>query len=119
MVSFIKSMGRELVKWKRMQKAQDGGNKTLLISILKMKKLHVLLFQHISTVVCTVYIWLFRLIIYVLCSVTHTFSNIYIGLLFTRTVCSMAWIFYLVQHQTGTAQGGGTTTVRYAVLYKY
>ena len=47
MASFIKYMGRELVKWKRMQKRQDGGDKTLSALILKLNKLHGLL--HLST----------------------------------------------------------------------
>ena len=76
-------------------KFQDGGDKTLLISILKLNKLHVLLY--VSTYKLRVKIsWyvkknllLFRLIFYVLYSFRHTFSTFYIRLLFTRT---MAWV---------------------------
>ena len=38
------SIGTELVKWERMQKGQDGSDRTPSISILKSIKLHVLLY---------------------------------------------------------------------------
>ena len=43
-------------------------------------------------VACKEYILLFRLIIYILYSFTHSFSTFYIGLLFTHH----GWIFYLL-----------------------
>ena len=67
-------------------KIQDGGNKTLSISILQLNKLHVLLCFLKTLVagkcimVCKEYILLFRLIIYVLYSFTRTFSTFNIGL---------------------------------------
>ena len=43
MATFIKFMSRDLVKWKRIQKAKMAANKMLSIFILKLNKLHVLL----------------------------------------------------------------------------
>ena len=44
MVPFINSIGREFVKLKRMQKSKMVRDETLSISILKLNKLHVLLY---------------------------------------------------------------------------
>ena len=44
MATVIKFIRRELVKSKRMQRSQDGGDKTLAIWILKSIKLNVLLY---------------------------------------------------------------------------
>ena len=73
-------------------KIQDGSIIMLSISILKLNKLHVLLYLLTYTLRVNI-LWsvkniflLFRLIIYVLYSFIHTFSCLYIGLLFTLTV---------------------------------
>ena len=47
MSTLINAMRRMLVKWKRIQKHQNGGDKKPSISILMLNELHVLL--HIST----------------------------------------------------------------------
>ena len=72
---------------------QDGNQRMLSISPIKSIKLHVLLHFFFNSkvagkyiAVCKEYIFLFRLIIYVLYSFTHIFTTIYIGLLFTPTV---------------------------------
>ena len=90
MATFIKFMGRKLVKWKRMQKAKMAVIKQLSISILKLNELHVLLhFFNLQLNILryekNIFCFLDQ-IIYALYSFTHTFSTLYIGLLFTRTV---------------------------------
>ena len=76
MGSFIKSISKELVKWKEMQKAKMVALK-VPISILKLNKLNVLLYFSTYIMSCNVLhinTLLFRLIICIPYSFTHTFS---------------------------------------------
>ena len=72
----------ELVKWES-AKRQDGDHRTLSILLLKSIK-YMVYYTFLDSkvaakyiMVCKEYILLFRLIIYVIHSFTHTFSTIY------------------------------------------
>ena len=90
MATFIKLMERKLVKWKR--KAKMPVKKMMSISISMLNKLHASLYLSMYKLWVNI-LWyitnifsFFILIIYVLFAFTHTVSNFYIGLLFTRTI---------------------------------
>ena len=94
-------------------KIQDGGHRIPSLLILKLNKLHNLLYFSVAgkhIVQCKEYILPLRSIIYVLYSFTdfHCFSTFYIGLLFTHTtditihVARFVCLFDVMLHHNNT-----------------